>query len=231
MLVSTSATASTTQRSTSSTIPMEKDTIYYLYDPLCGWCYGFSPVMQAFEKQNKDNFHFEIISGGMMTGSNVQSYAAMKNFISGAYKRVENGTGIKFGEAFLKALDKGTATFSSTEPSIVLEVFKSYQPENAIAFASNIQKAIYLDGIEPTVFEQYKPYVEKWGIDFAEFLSKTKEAIFVAKTNAGFRQSSNFGVSGFPTVILSQKGKKKVLVEGYASLEQLQAQLVSASKR
>ncbi len=138
---------------------------------------------------------------------------------------------------FLQSLPTGGNIFS--DPHALIEI--KTLPLNQImgkcrmlkkdAELSDIQKAIYLDGIEPTVYEQYKPYVEKWGIDFAEFLTKTKEAIFVAKTNAGFRQSSNFGVSGFPTVILSQKGKKKVLVEGYASLEQLQAQLVSASKR
>ena len=40
-----------------SSIKKEKMKLLYVYDPLCGWCYGFGPVAEQIEK----NFRLQII--------------------------------------------------------------------------------------------------------------------------------------------------------------------------
>ncbi|HVE60446.1 MAG TPA: hypothetical protein VNA26_01410, partial [Chitinophagaceae bacterium] len=40
--------------------------VYYCYDALCGWCYGFSPVMKKIEQEYKDQVSFDVLSGGMI---------------------------------------------------------------------------------------------------------------------------------------------------------------------
>jgi putative protein-disulfide isomerase len=42
------------------------DVLYYVYDPLCGWCYGFSPVINQLKESMQDEFTIEVISGVMV---------------------------------------------------------------------------------------------------------------------------------------------------------------------
>jgi protein-disulfide isomerase-like protein with CxxC motif len=39
-----------------------KPKIIYCYDAYCGWCYGFSPVIQQIWQTHKDQFDFETLS-------------------------------------------------------------------------------------------------------------------------------------------------------------------------
>lgn len=45
--------------------------IIYLYAALCGWCYGFSPVLHQFQEKYKGDVTIEVISGGMITGKKI----------------------------------------------------------------------------------------------------------------------------------------------------------------
>ena len=49
----------------------EKTTVLYVFDPLCGWCYGFSPVMVKLNDNYKENVKFVVISGGMVVGDRI----------------------------------------------------------------------------------------------------------------------------------------------------------------
>ncbi len=76
-------------------------TLIYIYDALCGWCYGFTPVMQQLEAAYRDKVAFDVLSGGMVPPEHAQPVRAKASYIAGAYKTVEEYTGIQFGEAYL----------------------------------------------------------------------------------------------------------------------------------
>jgi len=71
-------------------------TIYYCYDAYCGWCYGFSLVIQKIAAEYKDQIFFETLSGGMIPKESSQHIGKMASYIKGAYKNVEDMTGIKY---------------------------------------------------------------------------------------------------------------------------------------
>jgi len=115
------------------------NTLITVFDPLCGWCYGFGPVLIELEKVYGTHIKFDIISGGMITGSRIGPLSNMAGFISNAYKTVEQFTGIRFGEQFIQqTLKEGTVTFSSLEPAKVLTVYKLFHPEKSVAFSHAI---------------------------------------------------------------------------------------------
>ncbi|MFW5762224.1 MAG: DsbA family protein, partial [Cyclobacteriaceae bacterium] len=91
--------------------------IIYCYDALCGWCYGFSPVMEKIHQQYQQDFQFEVISGGMITGERIGPVGEVAPYIKQAYKLVENTTGVKFGDDFLRVLNEGKAIFTSIPPA------------------------------------------------------------------------------------------------------------------
>lgn len=198
--------------------------IIYLYDALCGWCYGFSPVIQAFYTAHRDEVDFEVLSGGMVRGERIGPIRKMAPYIKQAYKEVESTTGIQFGENFLyDILGKGEAIFSSIPPAIALSVFKSFLPTHAIAFAGRVQRAIYHDGIDPSDTEMYGLLAEDWGLNAADFSKKMQDETFHQLALEEFDLVGAFGVRGFPTVVLEHKDQYLALAQGYVPLERLAA--------
>ncbi len=194
-------------------------TIYYLYDALCGWCYGFSPVFQDFYDQNKNDYKFEVISGGMIQGDRIGPIGEVAGYIGEAYKQVEERTGIKFGEEFLQGtMKKGTAIFTSLPPARALAAFKRLQPENQVPFAAALQKAVYFDGMEPEDMDGYIRLAGEFGVEPADYsrLLNAEDIAYAAREEFMFTQQ--LGVQGFPMVVLKNEQEQYYLVaSGYVS--------------
>jgi len=205
-----------------TTTLMTSDTILYFFDPLCGWCYGFSPVITSFYEKYSKEIAFDVISGGMITGERIGPIGEVASYIKTAYKTVEDRTGVKFGEPFLKdILDEGSTVFSSIPPSQVLMAVKQLAPIKAFAFASTLKKAIYYDGINLNSFEAYLPYVEAIGISKEAFMATVQSETTLEKTLSDFDVSETVGVTGFPTLIYIRDQKAHVLSQGYVTLDDL----------
>lgn len=200
---------------------MQKPKIIYFFDTLCGWCYGFSPVIKKIAEKYSEAFDFEVISGGMVTGERVQPASVMANYILGAYKRVETMTGVTFGDPYLEMLREGTRIQSSFEPALVLRTFKTFLPEKAVFFAHDLQKANYYDGLDLNDFENYRPLVEKYNLDWATFSEKMQTQAMQKATIQDFQISNAYQVTGFPTVFFENETVRSPLSRGYQSFENL----------
>jgi putative protein-disulfide isomerase len=201
---------------------MQLPSLLYIYDPLCGWCYGFSPVLKKLYESLQDKLHFEVYSGGMMLGDRAGSINDVAPYIKTAYKTVEQRTGVVFGEPFLKdMLEPGTAMLNSEKPCIALTVFKSYLPDRAVEFAHILQDALYQDGKDLTQDTIYPELVVPLGIDPLEFVEKLNSTDFRRKTYEEFKIVSEIGVTGFPTVLLLTEKQNYLLSRGYTDYEPL----------
>ena len=201
----------------------KKPSIIYVYDAICGWCYGFSPVMKSLFDNYSDTFDFEVLSGGMMMGEREGAINDVAPYIKTAYKDVENTTGVKFGEAFLTELEKGDLYLSSEKPSIALSVFKSYFPEKAILFAHDLQDAIYVNGLDLRNDESYIYLAEKYQIPTEEFIKKLNQEEFKQAAYYDFALARQLQVTGYPAAFI-RTGELKfyMIAKGYANQETME---------
>ncbi len=203
--------------------------IIYVYDALCGWCYGFSPVMEKFQASYSDKLEFEVLSGGMITGERIGPIGEVASYISSAYKDVENATGVTFGDEFIgQTLKNGTAIFTSIPPAIALSVFKEIDSNGrSFSFASALQRAIYFDGIAPGNINEYGCIAEQFGLNAEYFIEKMKDPKYKDMADADFEKSAKLKVSGFPTVFLLKNGKYYKIGSGYMSFSQLESNYIT----
>lgn len=195
---------------------------FYFFDVLCGWCYGFSPVIRQLYERFKDQVEFTAVSGGMVTGDRAGPVAEMAPYLRQAYQRVEEVTGVKFGDGFLEGtLNNKDAIFSSWKPAIALAVFRTYHRKKTIPFAGALQRGVYYDGMLPDEWDSYGPYAQEFGIPAAEFIEKMKQPRYRESAEQDFSITADFGINGFPTLMLSSDEKLYVLSKGYAPLEPL----------
>lgn len=202
--------------------------VIYVYDALCGWCYGFSPVIQQLYEAHGDEYEFEVISGGMITGERIGPIGEVAPYIKQAYKEVEQRTGIVFGDAFLEnVLEEGSTVFSSIPPSIALAVFKKQRPGEAVRFASRLQKAIYYEGMPPEDWTAYGELATEFGLDGTAFVEAMRSEKGIALAEADFQRAQAFGVAGFPTVIVQNGEDYYLIARGYVDYKTLNNSLRS----
>ena len=195
-----------------------KPALIYIYDALCGWCYGFSPVMKNLYLKYKDEFDFQVISGGMILGDRVGPISEMAPFIKGSYKNVEETTGIKFGDKFInEVLEEGTMLLSSEKPSIALSVFKSYLPDQAVLFAHDLQKALNFYGLDLNENETYKDLIKPYSLPEEEFVAKLDNEEYRQLAYYDVALARQLQVTGYPAAFI-KTGELQfhMIAKGYA---------------
>jgi putative protein-disulfide isomerase len=192
-----------------------KGTIFYVYDPLCSWCYGFSPVMKKFKQEYENEYSFEVVSGGMQSGERKQPISDIKDYLKGAYKNVTERTGVVFGENFMEVLEKGERMLDSVPASVALSIIKDLKPEQSFNFAAELHKAIYYDGVDWNKMDSFVPYAERVGVSKEEFLRNASDDKYLQKAKADFKLAADFGVTGFPSVILKHNENYYLLAQGF----------------
>lgn len=206
--------------------------VIYVYDALCGWCYGFSPVISQFQDKYKNSLHFEVISGGMIVGNRIGPIGEVASYISWAYKEVENRTGVKFGDHFLnQTLKKGDATFNSMPLAIALSVFKDIDDKQSIAFAAALQQAIYYDGMEPEDVEAYGKLALRFGLDPKLFILKMQDPFYKERAEKDFKKSTELQVTGFPTVFVEHDDTYYKIGSGYIPFEVLESNFLAIKNK
>ncbi len=204
---------------------MEKFKIIYVYDALCSWCYGFSPVIQSFYDQYNSQFDFEILSGGMVLEDKILG-ANQSEINSSLYKNIETLTGTQFGIAFLNHFENGSVVFNSEKPSIALSIIKSILPDKAFQFAHDLQKSIYYDGKSPIEYDIYRYLAVNFGIDPDEFIAKMNLPEFIDAAHYDFALGKQLKVEGYPAVLLQANESMFYLIaKGYTDFETLELRL------
>jgi putative protein-disulfide isomerase len=205
--------------------------IIYVYDALCGWCYGFSPVLKECYEKHKNEFEFEVLSGGMMIGDRVGSINDIAPYIKSAYHTVETTTGVKFGEAYLRVLEDGSMVLNSEMPSIALSLFKQYFPEQSVLFAHEIQNALYFDGRDPNEIDTYRYIAVNHGIDPDEFEVKMKMESSKEAAYYDFALAKQLRVESFPAVLIqSSETGFYLIAKGYTDSATLELRIENVLK-
>jgi len=203
--------------------------VYYCYDAYCGWCYGFSPVIKKIATAFKDKLSFEVLSGGMIPKENARPISAIAGYISEAYHRVEETTGIKFGEDYLWHIfnpDKSDWYQHSEKSATALCIVKEIQPEQQVAFAADLQYALHYEGRDLTDDEAYRHLLEKYVIPEEEFYTKLNSEEYKEKAHYEFALCKQLQATSFPQVLLQVADQKfYLLAKGYTDYETLKKRI------
>lgn len=208
---------------------MEKPLLIYCYDAYCGWCYGFSPVIKNIATHFNDKVDIDVLSGGMILPEKPIHISASAGYILDAYKRVEEMTGIQFGEDYLwhlKNTDDSDWYPNSEKPAIALCIFKELYPEKALDFAADLQYALHYEGRDLTDDEAYRHLLEKYSIQAELFYERLKSEEYKDKAKYEFSLVQQLQVSGFPAVLLQTAELKfHLLARGYTDYDTLKERI------
>jgi putative protein-disulfide isomerase len=201
----------------------QKPVIIYCYDAYCGWCFGFSKVIRRLFEEYKEVFDFEVLSGGMIPKESAQPIGRMASYVKEGYKRVEELSGVKFGEDYLWHInnpDRSDWFPHSETPAVALAIFRDYHPHDTILFATDLQDALHVEGRDLTDGEAYRHLLEKYDIPADAFYERLNSDEYLDRARHDFAMVKQLQVTGFPAVLLQADELKFYLLgRGYTDYE------------
>ena len=204
---------------------MNKPTLIYAYDPLCGWCYGFHPVMEKLAGRFGDDLDIEVVAGGLAIAENAQPIAVGFDYIAKASKQVESVTGVSFGEPFKLLAEEGSYVYNS-EPSCTAQtVVNELAPEKSLSFAGKMQEAIFKHGKNLNTWETFAELFDELSVDTTEAKKLYQSESIKQKTWKNFEWCKNNGASAFPTLLLKIGEEVGVMSRGYRPYDTIESHL------
>ncbi len=201
----------------------EKPQIIYVFDPLCGWCYGFSPIIHKAYETYKEKADFKVITGGMVIGAQIGPIGKISQFLKGATARVTQRTGAVFSPLFLDTiLTEGTQILSSMEPSIAVQICKVEKPDRVFEYLSELHKEIYMSGLKTAIPSDYNRLAKKMGFDQNTFIHQLGEETFKQMALSDFQEASTLGIDSYPALLIHKKGVIREIARGYLEWNELE---------
>jgi putative protein-disulfide isomerase len=208
--------------------------IIYCFDAYCGWCYGFTSQMKKLVSDYAGSFHFEVLSGGMILPEKPVHIRQTAGYINKSYRRVEEVSGVKFGEDYLwhiKHPEESDWYPHSEKPAIALIVFKEYHPAKQVEIASDIQSALHAEGRDLCDDEAYRHLLQRYKIPETEFYNKLHDPSYKESAYGEFEMVKRLQVTGYPTVLVqANENKFYLLARGYTAFETMKERLETILK-
>jgi putative protein-disulfide isomerase len=184
------------------------NTLYYIHDPMCSWCWGFRPVWlkarDMLMAQFGDNLQIRYVLGGLASDSNEPMPVATREYVQANWRRIQEVIpGTEFNYDFWQQCQPRRSTYPACRAVIAATIMDS---DAELKMIEALQQAYYLRASNPSDEAVLQQCAESIGLDSQQFLTilHSQETQEILEQNlALYRQLSvEAGVGGFPSLAL-----------------------------
>jgi putative protein-disulfide isomerase len=174
--------------------------LHYIYDPLCGWCYGAEPLVWAASTSPSVGLE---LHGGALWPEPTRLPESSRLYIRQADQRIAAMSGQRFGPDYHDGLLLDpTMVLESRPPTAAVLAAHSIDPTKALPMLKAIQHAHYEQGRRVVEHDVLCDIAVEIGLDRAEFEAALKRVPLEEHIDATQRLMSHVGAQGFPTFVL-----------------------------
>ncbi len=186
---------------------MSNPTLHYVYDPLCGWCYGASPLVRAARAVLAVQAH----GGGMMTGAQRRPVTPeLRQFVMAHDQRIAKASGQPFGPAYFDGLLRDQGAVLDSAPPITAVLAADELAGAGLDMLARLQLAHYVEGRRIAEVAVLRELAADIGLDVQAFGSAYAR-LDGASTQLHIEQSrallARMGGHGFPSFALDLDGR------------------------
>ena len=188
--------------------------LHYMFDPLCGWCYGVAPLIKAAAELS--GLEVELHGGGMLTGSNRRMITPLwRSYVLPHDRRIAELSGQPFGDGYFNGLLNDQGAVLDSEPPISAILAAQVITGQGLAMLKRIQHAHYVEGRRIADVQVLTALAGELGLSLLPF-SNAYQAACGRQTQAHIAASrvllAQAGAQGFPTLLLEDgRGHMRVL--------------------
>nr|WP_295884319.1 DsbA family protein [uncultured Devosia sp.] len=208
--------------------------ITYLFDPLCGWCYGATAALEQLSRV--EGATIDLAPTGLFAGEGARSMD--QSFAAYAWQndqRIARLTGQIFCETYRQQVLGATgATFDSAPATLAIVAVGLQAPADEIAALKALQRARYVDGRDNGDMGVVIGILADAGFTDAADRLRAPDPELMAAYRARIASSradmAQFGVNGVPALVVGKGDSRRLLPSGalFGGPEMLVAQLEAA---
>lgn len=193
---------------------MNTTTLHYIYDPLCGWCYGAAPLVKAAREVLPVQAH----GGGMMAGASRRPVTPqLRDYVTPHDRRIAELTGQPFGAAYFDGLLRDTSAVFDSAPPTAAVLAAETLAGRGLDMLSRLQSAHYAEGRRIAERDVLVELAGAIGLDtaaFAQAMDQAQDEELHAHIAHTHRLMERVGARGFPSFALERDGKLTLLDAG-----------------
>ncbi len=198
---------------------MSERELIYIADPMCSWCWGFSPVMDKVVEYIRDKAALRVLPGGLRMDTSMPLSQYEADEIMHHWQEVAKVSGQPFD--FAQPLK--TDFVYNTEPACrALSVMIREKPSCALEFLKTLQQAWYVGRRDLKQTEVLADYASKFGVSRERFVERFDDVSAREALNDDIGFVRRCGIEGYPSVLLRTDQRIQRLTIGYQPFESLQ---------
>ena len=198
---------------------MSKPILYYVYDPMCSWCWGYrdswlklSAKLAKLSSELSPEHSLEIRYqlGGLAPDSDVVMPMDMQQTLQNIWRNIHAQLGTQFNFDFWTECKPQRSTYPACRACLIA---RNEGKEKEMLFA--IQQGYYLQAKNPSLTDVLAELAEGIGFDKAWFKQQLHDDAVNKQLFEEINTSRQLPIQGFPSLVLSIDGKNTPLALEY----------------
>ena len=181
-----------------------QDTLIYVHDPMCSWCWGFEPTRKIIFETIGERMQIRRMVGGLAPDSDQPMPESMRLMLQQTWQRIEQSIpGTRFNYAFWDECSPRRSTYPANRAVIAArEQGESFDP----LMTARIQQAYYLEAKNPSDNPVLVELAADIGLDVERFAESLESDALQQRLLAEIESTRAMGINSFPSLAVHRDG-------------------------
>lgn len=175
-------------------------TLFYIVDPMCSWCYAFSPTWKKILDNLPSDIKVVYVHGGLAPISTNTMPNDMQMMLQGVWKQIHQLVGTTFNFDFWTNCTPRRSTYLSCQAAIAARrQGKEYE------MIAAIQQQYYLNAKNPSNRDTLEDAAKMISLDMDKFCKDLESDVVISTLHEDFKMRDKIKVHSFPSLVLKYK--------------------------
>jgi len=212
---------------------LENNTLYYIYDPMCSWCYAFETALTEIESELSPLITFRPILGGLAPDSNLPMPAETQVMVKHAWQKIQQTVpGIQFNFDFWTENTPIRSTYPACRAILAA---KNQGADFSKLMRKAIQQSYYQSAKNPSLNDTLIDCAKSIGLNTSQFSDDLLSKEINEQLQQHIQFSQSLDVTSYPSLRLTINDEINIIPINYTqpqvSLQKTQQLLNSAKSQ
>ncbi len=182
-----------------------QDTLFYVHDPMCSWCWGFEPARQVIFDAVSEKLQIRSLLGGLAPDTDLAMPEEMRDMLQKTWKRIEQTIpGTHFNFDFWQKCSPRRSTYPANRAVIAARI---QGDEFEQQMTARIQQAYYLEARNPSENLTLIELATEIGLDALQFSKQLEDVSTQKLLLSEIQVSRRMGMNSFPSLAVYRSGE------------------------
>ena len=201
------------------------NTLYYIHDPMCSWCWAFKPTWYKVLKELPSHINVYYLLGGLAPDSDLPMPLDTQKYVQDNWIKIQKVVpGTEFNYDFWTLNEPRRSTYLSCRAVIAA---KKQHPDFEVLMTEQIQKAYYLNALNPSNEDILINIARDIGLNEDLFKEDLKSSEVNDLLLNQIHTTKTMPIKGFPSLVLVKENNLEKINIDYLNSNYIINQIIT----